>query len=79
MDLYSRRIVGWKLVSSMEGKLVKEDLNRGLEIRKINPDPLLMHTNQASQCTEVKCQELLKANKFSCSMFSRGGSGIVRQ
>ena len=65
MDLYSRRILGWKLVSSMDVKLVKEGLNRGLDMRKINPEPLLMHTNQASQYTGGKCQELLKANKFS--------------
>ena len=72
MDLYSRRIVGWKLGSSMEAKLVTEALNRALGLRKINPDQLLIHTDQGSQYTGGKYQELLKANKISCSMSDKG-------
>ena len=72
MDLYSRRIVGWKLGSSMEAKLVTEALNRALGLRKINPDQLLIHTDQGGQYTGGKYQELLKANKISCSMSGKG-------
>lgn len=72
MDLYSRRIVGWKLGSSMEAKLAKEALNRALVLRKINLDQLSIHTDQGSQYTGVKYQELLKTNEISHSMSDKG-------
>jgi len=49
IDLYSRCIVGWKLGSSMEAKLVIEALNLALDLRKINPDHLLIHTDEGSR------------------------------
>jgi putative transposase len=48
IDLYSRRVVGWALGATMEATLVLEALNRALGHRQIEPDRLLIHTDQGS-------------------------------
>lgn len=47
--LYSRRVVGWAMGATMEASLVLEALNRALGHRQIEPDRLLIHTDQGSQ------------------------------
>ena len=49
IDLYSRRIVGWKLDQRMDAALVIEALNRALGHRQVEPEKLLIHTDQGSQ------------------------------
>ena len=49
IDLYSRRVVGWAMGATMEATLVLEALNRALGHRQIEPDQLLIHTDQGSQ------------------------------
>jgi transposase InsO family protein len=49
IDLFSRRIVGWKLDQRMDAPLVIEALNRALGHRQVEPDQLLIHTDQGSQ------------------------------
>ena len=49
MDLFSRRVVGWMLGSSMEASLVLEALHRALGQRQVEADHLLIHTDQGSQ------------------------------
>ncbi|MFN5161032.1 MAG: DDE-type integrase/transposase/recombinase [Cyanobacteriota bacterium] len=49
IDLYSRRVVGWAMGATMEAALVLEALNRALGHRQIEPDQLLIHTDQGSQ------------------------------
>ena len=49
IDLYSRRVVGWAMGATMEARLVLEALNRALGHRQIEPDQLLIHTDQGSQ------------------------------
>ena len=46
IDLYSRRVVGWAMGATMEATLVLEALNRALGHLKIEPDQLLIHTDQ---------------------------------
>jgi putative transposase len=58
MDLYSRRIIGWKIGSNMEAELVTKALNRALILRRINPSKLVIHTDQGSQYTGSKYQKL---------------------
>ena len=48
IDLYSRRVVGWAMGASMEATLVVEALNRALGHRQIEPEQLLIHTDQGS-------------------------------
>jgi putative transposase len=72
MDLYSRRIIGWKIGSNMEAELVTKALNRALILRRINPSKLVIHTDQGSQYTGSKYQKLLIENKINCSMSRKG-------
>ena len=49
IDLFSRRVVGWKLDHRMDAALVIEALNRALNHRLVEPELLLIHTDQGSQ------------------------------
>jgi transposase InsO family protein len=72
IDLYSRRVVGWAMGATMEATLVLEALNRALGHRQIEPDQLLIHTDQGSQYRAMAYRQLLEARKISCSMSAKG-------
>jgi len=72
MDLFSRRVVGWSLGTSMEASLVLEALNRALGQRQVEPDQLLIHTDQGSQYRATAYRELLEAHGITCSMSAKG-------
>ena len=72
MDLFSRRVVGWSLGSSMETSLVLEALNRALGQRQVEPEQLLIHTDQGSQYRATAYQELLEVHGITCSMSAKG-------
>jgi transposase InsO family protein len=72
IDLYSRRVVGWAMGATMEATLVLEALNRALGHRQIEPEQLLIHTDQGSQYRAKAYRQLLEAHKISCSMSAKG-------
>jgi len=72
IDLYSRRVVGWAMGATMEATLVLEALNRALGHRQIEPDGLLIHTDQGSQYRAAAYRQLLENYKISCSMSAKG-------
>ena len=72
IDLYSRRVVGWAMGATMEAILVLEALNRALGHRQIEPEQLLIHTDQGSQYRATAYRQLLEAHKISCSMSAKG-------
>ncbi len=72
IDLYSRRVVGWALGATMEATLVLEALHRALGHRQIEPDRLLIHTDQGSQYRATAYRQLLNNHKISCSMSAKG-------
>ena len=72
IDLYSRRVVGWAMGATMEATLVLEALNRALGHRQIEPDQLLIHTDQGSQYRATAYRQLLEDHKISCSMSAKG-------
>jgi transposase InsO family protein len=72
IDLYSRRVVGWAMGASMEATLVLEGLNRALGHRQIEPDQLLIHTDQGSQYRATAYRQMLEGRKISCSMSAKG-------
>ena len=72
IDLYSRRVVGWAMGATMEASLVLEALNRALGHRCIEPDQLLIHTDQGSQYRATAYRQLLEGRKISCSMSAKG-------
>ena len=72
IDLYSRRVVGWAMGATMEATLVLEALNRALGHRQIEPDQLLIHTDQGGQYRAMAYRQLLESHKISCSMSAKG-------
>ncbi|MBA3507119.1 MAG: IS3 family transposase [Betaproteobacteria bacterium] len=71
LDLYSRRVVGWSMQSSMTSQLVADALMMAVW-RRGQPIELLHHSDQGSQYTSEHFQELLKEQGITCSM-SRAG------
>lgn len=67
MDLYSRRIVGWSLGSSLETSLVTEALSRAQRERRPAPG-LLHHSDRGSQYASSAYRALLAILKMTPSM-----------
>jgi transposase InsO family protein len=72
IDLFSRRIVGWTLDARMAAPLVIEALNRALGHRQVEPEQLLIHTDQGSQYRANDYRELLQKEKITYSMSAEG-------
>ncbi len=72
IDLFSRRVVGWMLDSRMDAALVIEALNRALGHRQVEPEQLLLHTDQGSQYRATDYRQHLESHKISCSMSAKG-------
>lgn len=71
LDLYSRRIVGWSMQSSMSSQLVADALMMAVW-RRGRAQELLHHSDQGSQYTSEHFQRLLTEQGIVCSM-SRAG------
>ncbi len=72
IDLFSRRVVGWKLDLRMNAALVIEALNRALGHRPVEPEMLLLHTDQGSQYRATDYRDPLRKHEISCSMAAKG-------
>jgi len=72
IDLFSRRVVGWKLDHRMDAALVIEALNRALGHRQVEPEKLLLHTDQGSQYRATDYRDLLREQRIVCSMSAKG-------
>ncbi|MGB8167380.1 MAG: IS3 family transposase [Chthoniobacteraceae bacterium] len=72
IDLFSRRVVGWKLEQTMGASMVIEALNRALGHRRVKPEQLLIHTDQGSQYRASDYRQLLEEHKITCSMSAMG-------
>jgi len=71
LDLFSRRIVGWSMSSSMTAQLVTDALLMGLW-RRGTPEQLLHHSDQGSQYQSEQFQRLLTDHGITCSMSRQG-------
>ena len=58
--------------ATMEATLVLEALNRALGQRPIEPDQLLVHTDQGTQYRATAYRQRLVAHQISCSMSAKG-------
>ena len=71
LDLYSRRVVGFKLDESLEKQLVLQAIDMALGLRQ--PDAgLLHHSDRGSQYASDAYQEVLTKRGLTCSMSRRG-------
>jgi putative transposase len=71
LDLFSRRVVGWAMKSTMTVPLVVDALTMAIW-RRGKPEELLHHSDQGSQYTSEDFQGLLTEQGIVCSM-SRSG------
>ena len=71
LDLYSSRVVGWSMQSSMTSQLVIDALMMAIW-RRGKPESLLHHSDQGSQYTSDHFLRLLTEQGITCSM-SRAG------
>jgi putative transposase len=72
LDLFSRRIVGWSMQSTMTAQLVTDALMMAIW-RRGRPNALLHHSDRGSQYTSEPFQRLMADQGISCSM-SRAGN-----
>ena len=71
LDLFSRRIVGWSMSSTMTAQLVTDALLMALW-RRGTPQQLMHHSDQGSQYQSEQFQRLLSDHGITCSMSRQG-------
>jgi transposase InsO family protein len=71
-DLYSRRVVGWSMSTTLESRLVVDALHLAIA-RRYPGDGLLAHSDRGSQYASEHYQRLLAEHGIECSM-SRAGN-----
>jgi putative transposase len=72
IDLFSRRVVGWSMSTSMTAQLVTDALLMTIW-RRGKPKAVVHHSDQGSQYTSEQFRLLLDDNGVNCSM-SRSGN-----
>jgi putative transposase len=72
IDLFSRRVVGWSMSTSMTAQLVTDALLMAIW-RRGRSNALLHHSDQGSQYTSEQFRKLMEDNGVICSM-SRSGN-----
>ena len=71
LDLYSRKVVGWSMASTMNRELVLNALMMTIRTRKPAPG-LTMHSDRGSQYASNNFQSLLRSYAMVCSMSRKG-------
>jgi len=70
LDLYSRRVVGWALDTTLETRLVLTAWRRALALRRRAPRQ--HHSDRGTQYTSEAYQRALATHRVRCSMSGRG-------
>lgn len=73
MDLFSRKVVGWAIGTTLATELVSEALRSAIESRRPLGSQLLHHSDRGCQYTSDAYQQALRSLGIACSM-SRTGS-----
>jgi putative transposase len=75
IDVYARRILGWRMSSSMRTDFVLDVLEQALFERQPERDEFLIHhSDRGSQCVSIKYTERLEEAGIEPSVDSRGDS-----
>lgn len=70
LDLYSRRVIGWAIATSLQTSLIVNALT--MAINRCRPKAgLLLHSDRGSQYASDEYQTLLNGNGIICSMSRR--------
>jgi putative transposase len=73
IDVYARRIVGWKLASSQQTQFVLDALEQALHARRLGR-PLVHHSDRGSQYVSIRYTERLAEAGIEPSVGSVGDS-----
>jgi putative transposase len=72
LDLFSRKVVGWALNTSLATELVAQALRQAIESRRPNGHQLLHHSDRGCQYTSDAYQQILRTLGIDCSMSRTG-------
>jgi putative transposase len=72
IDLFSRKVVGWALSTSLATELVAQALRQAIELRRPNGSQLLHHSDRGCQYTSDAYQQTLRTLGIDCSMSRTG-------
>ncbi|MEM6717463.1 MAG: IS3 family transposase [Cyanobacteria bacterium P01_C01_bin.147] len=73
MDLYSRRVIGWKLSASNDAQLVTDALNNAIGTRGGNIEAgIIIHSDRGSTYASDACQRLISKWDMTPSMSAKG-------
>ena len=71
LDLYSRRVIGWKVDKYLHSELVVKALERALEERTAE-EGIIFHSDQGIQYASTELRNVLSQNKILQSMSRKG-------
>lgn len=71
MDLYTRKILGWKLANHMRSELVLQAFDQALHSTKISTKSAIFHSDRGSQYGSQAFRDALENAGFSQSMSAR--------
>jgi putative transposase len=72
VDLFSRKVVGWSMGTSLATELVSDALHSAIERRRPDGKRLLHHSDRGCQYTSDAYQQTLRLLGIECSMSRRG-------
>ena len=72
MDLFSRKIVGWSMSSTMESSFVVRALRMAIERRNPIPDELIFHSDRGVQYASAEFRTELQLHRITQSMSRKG-------
>jgi transposase InsO family protein len=74
IDVFARRIVGWRVSSTMQTDSVLDALEQALYERRPDADALVHHSDRGSQYLSIRYTERLAEARIQPSVGSRGDS-----
>jgi putative transposase len=72
VDLFSRKVVGWSIGTSLATELISDALRSAIERRRPDGKQLLHHSDRGCQYTSDAYQQTLRVLGITCSMSRRG-------
>jgi putative transposase len=74
IDVFARRIVGWRVSRSMQTDFVLDALEQALYARRPDPNELIHHSDRGSQYLSIRYSERLAEASIEPSVGSKGDS-----
>ena len=72
IDLFSRKVVGWKISNRLTTPLVTGAFKAAVEVRKPATKQLIHHSDRGCKYTSEAFQKILRTTNITCSMSRTG-------